>query len=378
MPISRCESAAAAQLRGLLAQALQAHAWPGGILALAGSEAADVLIPHGLQRYEGPRAVRATDYVDLASLTKVVATTTATMLGVERGLLELDDPVAGYLPGFLDLAGEPSGWRRAVTIRHLLSHSAGFPAHVAFHRRTDLPPAARQQAVLATALAAAPGHVAVYSDIGLMVLGFVLDAAFGRPWPRVLREAVFAPLGMRQTRFGLPPSRRGRALPTECTAPGGEAWQGVVHDENARWLGGVAGHAGLFATAADLCRFARLLLRGGMGPRGRILEAATIAAFTRPAGLVAGSSRCLGWDSPAENGSGGVHLSTSSFGHTGFTGTSLWIDPDADLAVILLTNAVHPRRECRSERGFFEWRRRVHSAVYEALGLAQVHALGKQ
>jgi CubicO group peptidase (beta-lactamase class C family) len=144
----------------------------------------------------------------------------------------------------------------------------------------------------------------------------------------------------------------------------------VVHDENARWLGGVAGHAGLFATAADLCRFAGLMLRRGEGLDGPLLQAATIAEFARPAGLVAGSSRCLGWDSPSENSSGGAHLSASSFGHTGFTGTSMWIDPGADLAVILLTNAVHPRRECRNERGFFEWRRRVHSAVYEAMGLA--------
>jgi CubicO group peptidase (beta-lactamase class C family) len=113
-----------------------------------------------------------------------------------------------------------------------------------------------------------------------------------------------------------------------------------------------------------------MMLRQGEGLGGRVLQAATIATFTRPAGLVAGSSRCLGWDSPTEASSGGDHLSAASFGHTGFTGTSLWIDPSADLAVILLTNAVHPRRECRSERGFFDWRRRVHSAVYEALGLA--------
>jgi CubicO group peptidase (beta-lactamase class C family) len=359
----------AALARGVLARALQAHAWPGGVLALASSTSDDILIPHGLQRYDGPRPVRASDYVDLASLTKVVATTTATMLAMERGLLGLDDPVARFLPAFIDLARAPSPPRRAVTIRHLLTHSAGFPAHLAFHQRLDLPPAARPQAVLQTALTAPPGHATVYSDIGMMVLGFVLDEAFGRPWPGVLHEAVFAPLGMRQTRFCLPPWRRDRALPTECSAPGGEAWQGVVHDENARWLGGVAGHAGLFATAADLCRLARLLLRRGEGPDGRLLQAETIAQFTRPAGRVPGSSRCLGWDSPSENSSGGAHLSASSFGHTGFTGTSLWIDPEADLAVILLTNAVHPRRECRLEHGFFEWRRRVHSAAYEALGL---------
>jgi CubicO group peptidase (beta-lactamase class C family) len=370
MPPSRHESHVVRHLQRVLGQALQAQAWPGGILALARTTAGDIVIPHGCHRYDGARAVRASDYVDLASLTKVVATTTATMLGVERGWIGLDAPVARFLPGFLAADAAQDALRRAVTIRHLLSHSAGFPAHVPFHRRTGIPAAERPGLVQATPLVSAPGSAAVYSDIGMMVLGFALAAAFGGPWPRLVHEAVFAPLGMRQTRFCLPLSLRPRALPTECSAPGGEAWQGVVHDENARWLGGVAGHAGLFATARDMCRFARLLLNHGEGPDGRLLQAATIAAFTRPAGVVAGSSRCLGWDGPSEGSSGGIHLSAASFGHTGFTGTSMWIDPVADLAVILLTNAVHPRRECRGERGFFEWRRRVHSAAYEALGLA--------
>jgi CubicO group peptidase (beta-lactamase class C family) len=229
--------------------------------------------------------------------------------------------------------------------------------------------------VCGTPLDADPGSGTVYSDIGMMLVGFGLDRVFGRPWQLAVRDRVFLPLGMRHTRFRLPPSLRSRALPTEFMPGTTQPWQGIVHDENARWLGGVAGHAGLFATAGDLCRFARMLLRRGQGEEGPVFGRATVETFTRRADLVSGSSRCLGWDSPSDNSSGGDHLSPTSYGHTGFTGTSLWIDPGLGLAVILLTNAVHPRRECRAERSFFDWRRRVHTAVYEVLGLAGGRAL---
>lgn len=356
-------------VEGFLEGPLGARAWPGGVLAVTGGALAEpVLLPHGHHTYEPRRPVRASDWFDLASLTKVIATTTATMLALDRGVLALDEPLARFLPEFLELVPGDAARRGAVTLRHLLTHTSGLPAYVAFHREPEPAAGRRLARVCGTPLRADPGTSTVYSDIGMILMGFVLDRVWDRPWQRLLREAVFLPLGMRHTRFGLPPSLRARALPTECTAEGGQAWQGVVHDENARWLGGLAGHAGLFSTAGDLCRFAGMMLCRGRGPAGPVLAAATVDLFTRPARLVAGSSRCLGWDSPSQGSSGGDHLSPASFGHTGFTGTSLWIDPGADLAVVLLTNAVHPRRGCRGEHGFFDWRRRVHSQVYESLG----------
>lgn len=357
-------------LAAFLEGPLAARAWPGGVLAVAGGGlAAPVLLAHGYHTYDRTRPVRVSDWFDLASLTKVVATTTATMLALDRGALGLDDPLVRHVPEFGRRVPADTTRRGRITLRHLLTHTSGLPAFVPFHREPEPDAARRLARICSTPLSADPGTAAVYSDIGMMLMGFVLDRVCERPWPQWLRAAVFAPLGMRHTRFRLPPSLRARALPTECTGPDGQAWQGVVHDENARWLEGLAGHAGLFATAGDLCRFAGMMLRRGRGPAGPLLAAATVELFTRPADLVPGSSRCLGWDSPSPGSSGGDHLSPTSFGHTGFTGTSLWIDPAADLAVVLLTNAVHPRRECRSENGFFEWRRRVHSHVYESLGL---------
>jgi CubicO group peptidase (beta-lactamase class C family) len=139
---------------------------------------------------------------------------------------------------------------------------------------------------------------------------------------------------------------------------------GIVHDENARWFGGVAGHAGLFAPAADLARLAACFLRHGEG----FVEPPTLQHFVRPANIVPNSSRCLGWHGIDEKCSGGRHLAPGSYGHTGFTGTSLWIDPQNDRFVVLLANAVHPKRECKSQ-GFFAWRRVIHEAVYLALNL---------
>jgi len=160
-----------------------------------------------------------------------------------------------------------------------------------------------------------------------------------------------------------------RIVPTEIN-PNDRLIYGIVHDENAYSIGGVAGHAGLFSTARDLARFSQMMLNGGIYGWKRIFREKTVKEFTERANVIEGSSRCLGWDSPEGEASGGVYLSDSSFGHTGFTGTSLWIDPDNDIIVILLTNAVHPNRKSKSPK-YYEWRQRIHSAVYESLGFTE-------
>ncbi|MBN2450018.1 MAG: beta-lactamase family protein [Lentisphaeria bacterium] len=350
----------------ILEAGIRAASWPGGVFLVVDASGCLLELPFGHPTYAGERRVRRSDVFDLASLTKVVATTSLAMRLHDAGLLDLDQPLAEILPEFATAVPDQRRERHRVTFRHLLAHASGLPAYAPLHRE-DCPPATRRAHVLALPLQDPPARRAVYSDIGMILTGFALERIAGENLHRLSRDWVFRPLRMPWTRYRPPPSWLPRILPTECSRPDGRAWQGVVHDENARWLGGVAGHAGLFACARDLGRFARMLLGGGELGGSRFVTPDVLRAFTRPAQIVPDSSRCLGWDSPSEGCSGGRHLGSRSFGHTGFTGTSLWIDPDAGVAAILLTNAVHPHREQRTRNGFFDRRRQLHDALFGQL-----------
>ena len=273
---------------------------------------------------------------DLASLTKVVGTTTAAMILYDEGRLDLDAPVSRYLPTFT------GGSKDLVTVRHLLLHRSGLPAGRELWRMTSSPAEARR-IVLETPLACQPGACYVYSDLGADVLGWVVEAIAGQRIDQFLSERVFTPLGMHDTFYNPPDSVRYRVAPTEVSPPRGYPIKGEVHDENAFALGGVAGHAGLFSTAADLAVFAQMMLNGGQYGDVRIVSDSTVALFTR---RTAGT-RALGWDTADGQGGSGEYLTESAFGHTGFTGTSLWIDPDREMFVVLLTNRVHAARARR-------------------------------
>src|SRR5688572_33282080 len=273
---------------------------------------------------------------DLASLTKVVGTATAAMILYDEGRLELDAPVAKYLPAF------SGGTKDDVTVRQLLTHTSGLPAGRDLRRLASSAWEARQL-VMSTPLTCAPGRCLVYSDLGADVLGFTVEAITGQGLDAFLSERVFAPLGMNDTQFRPAQSLRDRIAPTEVSSPRGYAIRGEVHDENAWALGGVAGHAGLFSTAADLSLFAQMMLNRGTFNGVRIVSDSAVARFTtRTTG-----TRALGWDTSDGEGTAGVHMGERAYGHTGFTGTSLWIDPDRDLFVILLTNRVHAPRARR-------------------------------
>ena len=277
---------------------------------------------------------RSTIY-DVASLTKVVATTAAVMVLYDRGKLKLDTPVGRYLPEFR------RGDKARVTVRDLLTHRSGLPAG------RDLRPAhnAREarRLVLATPLDAPPGSRSEYSDVGADVLGFVVEAVSGERLDQFVSRTVYRRLGLRNTLFRPGRDRRSRIAPTENYPPRGYPLRGEVHDEAAYELGGVAGHAGLFATASDLAVFAQMMLNGGTYKGVRIVSDTTVARFTeRSAG-----SRALGWDTCIGGGSCGFHLGPRAFGHTGYTGTSLWIDPDRQAFVIVLTNWVHAAPSAR-------------------------------
>jgi CubicO group peptidase (beta-lactamase class C family) len=273
---------------------------------------------------------------DLASLTKGVATTTALMILYEEGRIRLDDPAWRYVAGF------SGGAKDRVTIRQLLTHRAGLPAGRDLWRIARTPAEARQ-AVIDTKLEWAPGTHYEYSDLGADLLGFIAEAAANEPLDRFLQRRVYGPLGMTDTEFRPSASLRDRIAPTEVTPPRGYPLQGEVHDENAFALGGVAGHAGLFSTATDLSIFAQMLLNGGSYNGVRIVSESTVQLFTKRAA----GSRALGWDTCNQKGSCGDYLSESAFGHTGFTGTSLWIDPEREMFVVLLTNRVHAARARR-------------------------------
>ncbi len=273
---------------------------------------------------------------DLASLTKVVGTATAAMILYDEGRLELDAPVSRYVPAF------SGGAKDDVTVRQLLTHTSGLPAGRDLRRLASSPYEARN-IVLSTPLACRPGACQVYSDLGADVLGFTVEAIAGQGLDAFLNERVFSPLGMNDTRFRPEISQRDRVAPTEVSSPRGYPLRGEVHDENAWALGGVAGHAGLFSTAADLSIFAQMMLNGGTFNGVRIVSDSAVARFTT---RVAGT-RALGWDTSDGEGTGGVYMGEHAYGHTGFTGTSLWIDPDRDLFVILLTNRVHSPRARR-------------------------------
>jgi serine-type D-Ala-D-Ala carboxypeptidase len=261
---------------------------------------------------------------DLASLTKVVAATTAVMLLVEDGRMHLDAPVSRYLPEF------SGGDKDGVTIRHLLAHNSGLPAWTETFAHS---PEESLRRAIRTPLRARPGQRVEYSDVGFVVLWAAAEAAHGGSLVELLEERVFQPLEMGFTMFN-PGSACVRCAPTAHQ----DGFRGVVHDPIARRLGGVTGNAGLFSTAHDLSRFAAMLVNGGELDGVRVLQRSTIEQFTRR--QPGAGSRALGWDTPNARGTGagGIRISSSAFGHTGFTGTSLWVDPERGTWVILLSN----------------------------------------
>jgi uncharacterized protein YbbC (DUF1343 family)/CubicO group peptidase (beta-lactamase class C family) len=343
------------------------RAFPGGVLAIGKDGALVHLRAFGRLTYDPEAPVVSTDTLyDLASLTKVVATTTVAMMLVDEGRLDLDRPVSSYLPDFCD-----SG-RDRVMVRHLLTHSAGLPAWAPVYRLGQ----GRQHFldyIEAEGLQYEPGTQSVYSDLGVILLGEILERITGVSLDTFAERRTFGPLGMADTVYCPDVRRQARTAPTEIDAYRGGLLRGVVQDENAYALGGIAPHAGLFSTASDLARFAQMLLAGGEYGGRRLVSTEAVALFTHRAGIP-GSSRAIGWDTPSEESSAGAFVSPESFGHTGFTGTSLWIDPARRLFVILLTNRVHPTRGNDAIR---EARPAVMDAVVRALATpAPAVALG--
>jgi serine-type D-Ala-D-Ala carboxypeptidase len=294
---------------------------------------------------------------DLASLTKVIATTAMAMLLYERGLLDLDLPVGSVLPEFVALR-DPH--KRDVTVRMLLAHSSGLPAYERLFERAQ----SRDELIelaITMPLAAPPMTRAEYSDIGFIILGELLRRIADERLDNFCQTEVFGPLGMASTCFRPPAEWRQQIPPTvDDQTFRHRIIQGEVHDENASLMSGVAGHAGLFSSAYDVSVFAHCMLTGGHP----ILRPETVQVFTRRESAPPGTSRALGWDTPSQPSSSGHHFSARSFGHLGYTGTSLWCDPERELSVTFLTNRVWP--DC-SSHAIKQVRPALHDAIIESL-----------
>ena len=355
------------KLYQLLNEAVQDNAWPGGVLLASKDGEIFFKEAFGFHTYDKKRETRTSDIFDLASITKVITTTSAIMKLYEDGKIELDDPVVKYLPEFKGKQVNHFDQKSKITIRNLMTHTGGLPPFKTYYLLEN-DSEVRLDSLFNSEPEIGIGEKMIYSDIGLITLGILIEKVSGVTLDKFVDSLVFKPLGMTSTFYNPPKEKHHRIVPTEIS----ENYRiglihGEVHDENAHSFGGVAGHAGLFSTVRDLARFSQLMLNKGLYGWTRIFKTETVDLFTQKANIVDGSSRCLGWDSPDGFASGGVYLSDKSFGHNGFTGTSLWIDPENQVIVILLTNAVHPNRSWK-ELKYFDWRQRIHSAVYETLG----------
>jgi serine-type D-Ala-D-Ala carboxypeptidase len=352
----------------VLGEAIAARAFPGcafGVLADG-----QIILQDALGRFtyeNGSQDVAGDTVYDVASLTKVVATTSAAMLLHHRGKLDLDMPLGELLPGFV--IGRPRSDRaREVTLRHLLAHNSGLPGYVEFFK-TAQAPAALLRACLELPIETEPGTRAEYSDPGFILLGKALEVVTHESLDRWTAREVFLPLGLKATGFLPSPPARASIPPTEEDSTlRFRRIRGEVQDENAWVLKGVAGHAGVFSNVPDLLRFAGEIVSAMSGTGDdaaypSLFHAETVKEFAERQGP-AGSSRALGWDTPSEKSSSGRHFSPRSIGHLGYSGCSLWIDLDAGVAIVLLTNRTWPDRKSQLIKSV---RPAFHDAIREAL-----------
>ena len=337
---------------------------PGAVVLIArrGKIVLEEALGHMSYEVDAEAMTRQTIF-DLASVTKVAVTTTLAMMLTERGELDLDAAVQTYVPAF---QGEG---KAQVTVRDLFAHCSGMQSWVPFFRDIEASsPAEAKQAVIDAICRMPLAHPwrskTAYSDPAYILLGELIEGISGTPLEILAEERIFGPLGMKDTHYRPPPSLLHRIAPTEFDPWRGRVVRGEVHDENCYFVGGVTGHAGLFGTASDLAIYGQMMASGGVSDGHSYLDAETIRVWTQPAGLVPGSSRAVGWDTAPVPASPLGQGPSMAFWHTGFTGVSLWIDPERELVAVLLTNRIHPTRD---NQQIYELRPEFHRAVNEAV-----------
>jgi serine-type D-Ala-D-Ala carboxypeptidase len=353
----------------ILESAIGQKAFPGAAFSVL--ENKEIVASDGvgnLTYLPGSPPVTAATVYDLASVTKVLATTSMAMLLYQRGNLVLDQPIADWFPHFV-LNELPGGPRHQVTLRMLLAHASGLPGYVRLFE-TCGDSQCLFEACLRQPLEALPGTRSEYSDLGFILLGRILEMIAGESIDRFCEREIFRPLGMNSTCYRPPAGWVRFIAPTqEDRTLRHRVIQGEVQDENCFVMGGVSGHTGLFANALDPIRFAHCVLNLNEASEPlsnvQLFAPATVELFTRRADLPPGSSRALGWDTPSPPSSSGHYFSRHSAGHLGYAGTSLWIDFERSLAIVLLTNRTWPNRESQAIR---EVRPAFHDAIVTAIG----------
>ena len=370
MTLQPMDSVADTQLKpafDVIEKAIGDKAFPGATMAVGYRGKLSVHAFGNLSYAAKSPPVSPDTMYDIASLTKVVVTTTLVEKLVEGDFpspLNLDAPIERYLPEWA--TGPQPDWRRKVTVRNLMTHTSGLPPFKEYWR-TSTSKQETLRGIFAEPLEYEPGTKVVYSDLGIILMAEIIQRQTGQPLDQLANEYIFGPLGMRHSMYKPPKALWPEIAPTEIDNQlRHRLVQGEVHDENAYAIGGVSGHAGVFSTSPDLSAFCQMLLNGGVYAHKRILKRATIAEFTAPQPMTK-NLRTLGWVVPTEGSSSGHYFSAHSYGHTGFTGTTIWIDPDRQLFVVLLTNRVNPTRE---NHKISEVRPAVHDAIMKALGLA--------
>ncbi|KAK8887759.1 hypothetical protein M9Y10_038814 [Tritrichomonas musculus] len=322
------------------------------------------------------------DIYDLASCTKIVATTPLIMKLYEENILNLDQPIIEILPDFKNIQCKDDTWKYKITTRHLLSHTSGLPASVPgddFPHNSTLE--SRRKIIMNSTLEYEPGTQTIYSDLGFIFLYEICENLINSNPNKIMQGKpeelekfyFFDPLEMNDTCYNpLNLKDKSRFVPTEKSEdalPGEEFLCGVVHDEKARHTGGIDGHAGLFSTVPDILKYIELFLNKGKYKGKQILKAETIEMFTKFAGIDSKSNRCLGFELSII--SGGIYTSPLAYGHTGFTGTVINIDPEFGFGHVILANAVNPDRKSKQENDFFKFRDDLGSLIYEQLGFTQ-------
>lgn len=324
-------------MQAVLLRAIADSAFPGAYAIVGTSRG--IIAEFGAGKLDKDDPTKPTDRTvwDMASMSKLMATTSAMIQLVGNKRVSIDSPVVYYLPSWKATGAE------RITVKQLLTHSSGLPAGRPLYKEADTDTAART-IVYATSPISPPGTKYVYSDLGFILLGRLVQQVTGQPLDQYVDKNVFGPLKMTDTRYLPPASWIPRIAPTEIDPWRGKHIRGEVHDENASRLGGVAGHAGIFSSARDVARFAQTYLSGGILEGRRVFETATLNQFIQVQDKAL-SHRALGWETANGTNSAGKRLSPLSFGHTGFTGTSLWMDPTRDVFVLLLSNRVNPTRQ---------------------------------
>ncbi|GMR25699.1 MAG: serine hydrolase domain-containing protein [Ignavibacteria bacterium] len=342
----------------IIQSAITDSAFPGAVILVSRGGKIIYEKAFGHLTYDDSSAIVTTNTIyDIASLTKVIATTTAAMICYDRNLFDIDDPVSNYIPEFA------RNGKENVTIKNLLLHNSGLPSFKPFYKKYSSPDEVISD-IYSTPLQYQPGTKTVYSDLGIIILAKVIEKVTGKSLDDFSQEEIFKPLEISSTYFNPPDSLKYKIAPTEYD----DYWRnklvwGKVHDETAFMLNGVAGHAGLFSTASDISHLLLMLLNKGNYNSKQIIKGKTIQLFTKRYSQQ--STRALGWDTKSNTGSSAGDLfDSTSFGHLGFTGTSVWVDPTRNLFVIFLTNRVYPTRE---NKKLYKVRPALHNAIIKAI-----------